>query len=207
MKKINLIGMFALTFALVFGVAACNNGSSSSADSGTDIVDVTLKDLELKGYWKCTSWDGSYDVSDPEAFKALYGYEYKAADVTIDDDYLETFDIDLTASEDAAQTYFKNIQEKEKAEAKAEEAKAKLTDEQIAKYNEEAGKAFCALYGVTYVDYSAEGEDACTLDGDSKYTEENSYEFTVTFKKGDKEYTLTVSESSTVVWEKQEKKD
>lgn len=198
MKKINLIGMFALTFALVFGAVACSNDSGSSGSSGTNIADVELKDLELKGKWKCTEFEVTlYEPEDKEAFKEWFGYEYVAptATATASDDALSIYDEEFDTEEEA-QNWFKARQ----TEAKAYE---KITDPD--KSWETSAKAMCELKGFEYVSSEAAGESSWTLDGDSKYTEEFTSESTITFKKGDKEYTVNPSlfTSSVQVWEKQ----
>ena len=57
MKKLKLFGMFALTFALVFGVVSCSNGSKND-----DLEDVLKEDVDLSGTWEITDVDIAYDI-------------------------------------------------------------------------------------------------------------------------------------------------
>lgn len=71
MKKLRLFGMFALTFALVFGAVSCKQDAGPTGDNVADV----LKDGEdLSGTWKIT--DGS-----------IYSYsKINGAEVTVDYD-------------------------------------------------------------------------------------------------------------------------
>jgi len=52
MKKLRLFGMFALTFALVFGAASCKQ---DAGPSGTPVKEVLENGEDLSGTWKITS--------------------------------------------------------------------------------------------------------------------------------------------------------
>ena len=71
MKKLRLFGMFALTFALVFGAASCKQDAGPSGDNVADV----LKDGEdLSGTWKIT--DGSvYLYSKTNGAEVKYEYD------------------------------------------------------------------------------------------------------------------------------------
>ncbi len=186
MKKTRLFGMFALTFALVFGAVSCAQPSAPA------IEDVELKDLSLKGTWKCTKCEAEFKISDKEAWKALYGADFEESSETVDTPADLTFE-----TEEEAQAFFKAAQE----EAKAQKAEIeKSLDETVIKA---AAEAECTGLGVTYVSSSADGDYSVTLDGDSVFTTESSSTESLTFKKGDVEYTLEVTMSSIVVFEKQ----
>lgn len=52
MKKLRLFGMFALTFALVFGAASCKNDAGPKGD---DVADVLADGEDLSGTWNAVS--------------------------------------------------------------------------------------------------------------------------------------------------------
>ena len=194
MKKINLIGMFALTFALVFGAVACSNSAPSSAP---DIADVELKDLELKGTWKVTEYESTLELNDEEVFEKLYGVKYADVKDTVnpkDERKVSDFPEMKFETEEAAQTFFKARQEARKATLKNEaEAEKAYVERQ---------KALCEATDVTYVDSTWGGLGDETLT-DSEWVTEGSGTSSLTFKKGDDEYTIEWTGTSRTVWTKQ----
>ena len=74
MKKLRLIAMFALTFALVFGVASCKN-EEEEGPWGESLAEVLKAEPKLKfdGKWKATDADleVEIDCDDPEAQEYL----------------------------------------------------------------------------------------------------------------------------------------
>ena len=188
MKKTNLFGMLALSCALVFGMVSCKN---EVASSGTDLKDVVLSELSLKGTWKCTEYEGTEEVNDKEAFKALYGYDYVEPTSTSYKPGNKVFE-----TESEAYTFFRNRQIEAENYARAKEL---ATDASI----EASLRAMCSYYNVTFVEGTGDTDATYTLDGDSVYTEEMSETMTITFKKDGKEYTLETSQSMIQVWEKQ----
>ena len=98
MKKLRLFGMFALTFALVFGAASCKQDAGPSGDNVADV----LKDGEdLSGTWKVT--DGSvYIYSKTNGAEVKYEYDSIAEIV----DYMDLEDTSFTFTKDEAKDFF-----------------------------------------------------------------------------------------------------
>ncbi len=98
MKKLRLFGMFALTFALVFGAASCKNDAGPSGDNVADV----LKDGEdLSGTWKVT--DGSvYIYSKINGTEVKHEYDSIAELV----DYMDLEDTSFTLTKDEAKEFF-----------------------------------------------------------------------------------------------------
>ncbi|MBP3741687.1 MAG: hypothetical protein J6J00_01750 [Treponema sp.] len=98
MKKLRLFGMFALTFALVFGAASCKQDAGPSGDNVADV----LKDGEdLSGTWKIT--DGSvYLYSKTNGAEVKYEYDSIAEIV----DYMDFEDTSFTLTKDEAKEFF-----------------------------------------------------------------------------------------------------
>lgn len=92
MKKLKLFGMFALTFALLFGVVACSNGSKND-----DLEDVLKEDADLSGTWEITDVDVDFDLSGDipdeakDAFEEGLKIQGKKIDELTLDEKIETF--------------------------------------------------------------------------------------------------------------------
>ena len=86
MKKMKLFGMFALTFALVFGAAACKQDAGPSGDN---VKDVLADGEDLSGTWKAT--DGSY-----YAKVTMNGDSLKSVDTDELSKVLEELDLEAT---------------------------------------------------------------------------------------------------------------
>ena len=98
MKKLRLFGMFALTFALVFGAASCKQDAGPSGD---DVADVLKDGEDLSGTWKVT--DGSiYIYSKINGAEVKYEYDSIAEIV----DYMDYEDTSFTLTKDEAKVFF-----------------------------------------------------------------------------------------------------
>ena len=71
MKKLRLFGMFALTFALVFGAVSCKQ---DAGPSGTPVKEVLENGEDLSGTWKITS-------ASIEDFNGAYVHVFGAFDI------------------------------------------------------------------------------------------------------------------------------
>lgn len=73
MKKLRLIAMFALTFALVFGVASCKNEEEEGpwGESLAEVLKAEPK-LDLSGKWKVFEGDGEIELDGPDAAVAYF---------------------------------------------------------------------------------------------------------------------------------------
>lgn len=166
MKKLKLFGMFALTFALVFGVVSCSNGSKND-----DLADV-INEADLSGTWKITDIDYSFDCSNEDMAK-LYSEVSK-------EDGKDPDKMNL----DEKIEYFGLTNAKELKFATKEEAKA-FWDERV-KAAEEENKAVAKeieeekkMYEATGVDFDASNVTSIEINGGQDevyYTNETELE-------------------------------
>ena len=157
MKKLKLFGMFALTFALLFGVVACSNGSKN------DDLSEVINEADLSGKWVITDVEYSYECSD-EQMAALYSDA--VADNGVDPDK-------MTLDEKIAMLGLTDV--KELNFATKEEAKAYF-DAQI-KEADEANKAAAKQieemkkgYDGTGIDFDLSNETSVEINGSQDET-------------------------------------
>jgi len=188
MKKLKLFGMFALTFALVFGVVSCSSGSSN------DDLEEVLKedDVDLSGTWEVTDIDMAYDIDiDGEGItsdaKKLAKEEFEKSMLkgkTIDDLTLDEKiamvgcpkTVTLSTKEEA-KAFFDNMVKQAKetndkykngpVEERAFGVSAKVTEEMSVEMNKDRTKF---IYGTAFtyeMDYTVY---KITMDSDAEVT-------------------------------------
>jgi len=193
MKKTNLIGMFALTFALVFGAVACSSGSSaSSAPSAAEALKD--KDAKYAGKWKCTedSSTSTTECSDKDAYKKITGVDWKDEEEKEEKSEVGTV---MELTEEEARATFAIY-------AAMEEANETNKEETVAA-RKKAMEESCKAIGATLDAFEMDSSMSATLD-ESTFTFEASGSSSYTVTKGDDSFTVTSEGSSVQVWEKQE---
>ena len=136
MKKLRLFGMFALTFALVFGAASCKQDAGPSGDN---VADVLADGEDLSGTWKVVS--GSlYMKMDTMGQKVEIDTD-NISEVIEENPYIHDASIELDTKE-KAKAYFepiaKSVEEMNNAEEMLKEAQEELGSNADVDYNMDA---------------------------------------------------------------------
>lgn len=188
MKKTRLFGMFALTFALVFGAVSC------AQPTGDNVADVKDDAASLVGKWKCTVYEVESDGSVDDSLKELFGKDTDTK-VEITDAFKATFDFELK-DEAAAKAWVEEM---------AKEVEAFEKSKETQKTAMKAGyELLGALGGFKVDDVDLDGEYSVTINKDrTEIVEETSQSYSVTFSKDGNSVSASESGSTKIVWEKQ----
>ena len=196
MKKTRLFGMFALTFALVFGAVSC---AQPTGDAPADVKDDAAS---LVGKWKCVEYEVDSDENYDDAIKTLLGADATAAAEKLTDAakeaYMRSQDFEI-ANEEEAKAYIELLDAQKKAfdEQKAK-AKEKLEEQK------KAMAAIFALGGATLDEYEVDGDLDITISkGRDQIVIETSESGSMKVTYNGESASASMSGSTRTVWEKQ----